>query len=86
MKLIFLHADKNQIFLQVGFNTLDIKVFSKVILSLLMGMNKHSQSNKLEIALQYAIEEVSCRAFQYKFDEESLTRAMKYLVPQLLLC
>ena len=55
-----------------------IKVFYKVIVSLLMGMNKHSQSNKLKIALQYAIEEVSCRGFQYKFDEESLTHVIKY--------
>ena len=34
----FLHADKHQSFLQVHFNTLDIKDFYKVILSLLMGM------------------------------------------------
>ena len=40
----FLHADKHQSFLQVDFNTLSIKVFYKVILSLLMGMIKHSQS------------------------------------------
>ena len=33
----FLHADKHQSFLQVDFNTLSIKVFYKVILSLLMG-------------------------------------------------
>ena len=40
----FLHADKYQSFLQVNFNTLSIKDFHKVILSLLMGMIKHSQS------------------------------------------
>ena len=40
----FLHADKHQSFLQVDFNTLGIKVSYKVILSLLMGMIKHSQS------------------------------------------
>ena len=40
----FLHADKHQTFLQVNFNTLDIKVFNKVRLSLLMGMNKHLQN------------------------------------------
>ena len=34
----FLHADKHQSFLQVDFNTLGIKDFYKVILSLLMGM------------------------------------------------
>ena len=49
MKLIFLHADKHQSFLQVNFNTLGIKVSYKVILSLLKAMIKHSQitqSNK----------------------------------------
>ena len=40
----FLHADKHQIFLEVDFNTLDIKVFYKMMLSLLMGMIRHSQS------------------------------------------
>ena len=34
----FLHADKHHNFLQVDFNTLGIKYFYKVILSLLMGM------------------------------------------------
>ena len=37
----FLHSDKHQSFLQVDFNTLGIKSF-KVILSLLIGMIKHS--------------------------------------------
>ena len=37
----FLHADKNQSFPQVDFNTLGIKVFYKVMLSLLIGMIKH---------------------------------------------
>ena len=41
-KVDFLHADKHQHFLQVGFNTLGIKVSCKVIL--LVGMIKHSQS------------------------------------------
>ena len=52
----FLHADKHQSFLQVDFNTLGIKVSYKVVLSLLMGMIKHSQStqsNKFAISLQY---------------------------------
>ena len=40
----FLHADTHQRFFQVDFNTLSIKVFYKVILSLLMCMTKHSQS------------------------------------------
>ena len=61
MKFIFLHIDKYQCFLQVNFNTLGIKVSYKVILSLLIGMIKHSQntqSNKLAISLQYLKKEV----------------------------
>ena len=49
----FLHAGKHQSFLQVDFNTLGIKVSCKVVLSLLMGMIKHSQStqsNKFSIS------------------------------------
>ena len=52
----FLHADKHQNFLQVDFNILGIKVSYKVILFLLMGMNKHSQStksNKFALSLQH---------------------------------
>ena len=52
----FLHADKHETFLQVDFSTLDIKVFSNVVLSLLMDMIKYSQStqsNKFEISLEY---------------------------------
>ena len=52
----FQHADKHQSFLQVDFNTLGIKVSYKVVLSLLMGMIKHSQStqsNKFAVSLQY---------------------------------
>ena len=51
----FLHVDKHQSFLQVDFNTLGTKVSYKVILSLLLGMIKHSQSsqsNKFSISLQ----------------------------------
>ena len=40
----FLHAGKYQSSLQIDFNTLSIKVSYKVILSLLMGMIKHSQN------------------------------------------
>ena len=61
----FLHAVKRQSFLQVDLITLSIKVFCKVILSLLMGMIKHSQSaqsNKLAIALQYLKNEVGHKA------------------------
>ena len=49
------------IFLQVDFNPFGIKVFYKVILSLLMGMIKYSQStqsNKFAISLQYLKKEV----------------------------
>ena len=65
-KVDFLHADKRQIFLQVDFNILSIKFFYKVILSLLMGMIKHSQgteSNKLAIALQYLKNKIIQKAF-----------------------
>ena len=60
----FLHVDKHQSFLQVDFNTLSIEV--KVMLPVLMGIIKHSQStqsNKLAIALQYFKNEVSQKAF-----------------------
>ena len=56
-----MHADKHQSFLQVDFNTLGIKDAYKVILSLLLGMIKHSQStqsNKFAISLQYLKKEV----------------------------
>ena len=65
-ELDFSHADKHQSFPQVDFNTLSIKVFYKMILSLLMGMIKHSQSaqsNKLSITLQYLKNEVGHKAF-----------------------
>ena len=54
-------ANKHQNFLQVDLNTLGIKVFYKVILSLLMDMIKYSQStqsNKFAISLQYLEKEV----------------------------
>ena len=57
----FLHGDKHQCFVQVDFNTLGIKVSYKVILSLLIGMIKHSQStqsNKFAISLQYLKKQV----------------------------
>ena len=38
----FLHADKYQVSFKLDFNTLSIKVSYKVILSLLIGMIKHS--------------------------------------------
>ena len=57
----FLHADKHRNFLQVDFNTLGIKVFYKVILSLLKSMIRHSQStqsNKFVTSLQCLKKEV----------------------------
>ena len=57
----FAHADKHQSFLQVDFNTLAIKVSYSVILSLLIGMIKHSQSTqikKLAIFIQHLKKEV----------------------------
>ena len=60
-ELDFLQTDKHQSFLQVDFSTLVIKVSYKVILSLLMGKTKHSQStqsNKFAILLQYLKKEV----------------------------
>ena len=65
-KVDFLHADKHQSFVQVDLNTLIIKVFYKVIISLLMSMVKRSQSsqsNKLAIALQHLKNEVSHKSF-----------------------
>ena len=65
----FLHADKHQSFLQVDFGTMrGIKVSYKVILSLLMGMIKHSQStqsNKFAISLQYLKEEEVRNGFNF---------------------
>ena len=56
-----MHINKHQSFLQVDFNTLDIKVSYKRILSLLMDMIKHSQSTQSDefaISLQYLKKEV----------------------------
>ena len=52
---------QHQSFLQVDFNTFGIKVSYKVVLSLLIGMIKHSQStqsNNFAISLQYLKKEV----------------------------
>ena len=43
-EVALLHANKHQSFLQVNFNTLGIKSSYKVILSVLMGIIKYSQS------------------------------------------
>ena len=42
----FLHADKDQSFLHVNFNTLGIKFSYRVVLSLLLDMVKHPQSTQ----------------------------------------
>ena len=60
-EVVSLHADKHESFLQVDFSTLGIRVSNKVILSLLIGMMKHSestQSKKFAISLQYLKHEV----------------------------
>ena len=57
----FLYADKHQSFLEIYFNILGVKSCYTVILSLLMGMIKHSQSalsNKFAISLKYLKKEV----------------------------
>ena len=45
-EVVFVHADRHQRFLQVDFNTLDVKVSYKMTLSLMTGMIKHSQSTQ----------------------------------------
>ena len=65
----FLHVDKHQSSLQVDFNTLSIKVSYKVILSLLLGMIKHSQytqSNKFPISLLYPQKELTNGVYFYR--------------------
>ena len=55
-EVIFLHADKRQSFLQVYFNTLNVKVSHKLNTIFIDGMIKHSQStqiNKFSIFSQY---------------------------------
>ena len=57
----FLHGDKHQSFLKAYFNTLGSKFPTRLILSLLMGMIKHSQiteNNKFAISLQYSKNQV----------------------------
>ena len=57
LEVDFLHVDKHQSSLQVDCNTLGIKIFYKVILSLLMGMfsilKVYTQSKTFAISLQY---------------------------------
>ena len=56
-----MYVDKHQSFLQVDFNPLDIQVCYKMILSLLMGVIKYSQStqsNKFAISFKHLKKEV----------------------------
>ena len=55
-KIEFLHVDKHQSFLLVGFNTLGVNISYQVKPSLLIGMIKHSQI--LKVTLQYLEKEV----------------------------
>ena len=59
---------KNESFLQVEFNTLDMKVSYKVILLLLMGMNKLSQSTEQAFS-KYSKEQV-CNIGFFEFIEK----------------
>ena len=68
----FLHVDKHHSFLQVDFNILGIKDACKVILSLRLGMIKHSQStqiNNFAIFLQYLKKEARKRVHCLLADE-----------------
>ena len=80
-EVVFLHADKPQNFLQVYFNTLGVKVSYKLILSLLMGMIKHSQStqiNKFAISLQYLKKEVREGVRFLHLDNIKVSRSWHY--------
>ena len=71
-----LHKDKHQSFLQVDFNTSVIKVSYKVILSLLAGMTKHSQSTqsrKFAVSFQYLKKEVRHGVHFLHADKHHLT-------------
>ena len=71
----FFHAAKHKIVFQVDFNTFGIKVSYRMMLSLLVGVFKHSQStqsNKFEISLQYVkkvgMDFIFCMQINIKFD------------------
>ena len=86
----FLHVDKYQSFLQVDFNTLSINVSYKVILSLLMGMIKYSQStqsNKFAIFLQYLKKELRNGAhFLHANKHQSLYKLGLFLIMIFKIC
>ena len=68
----FLHVDKHHSFLQVDFSILGIKDACKVILSLRLGMIKHSQSTEINIFaifLQYLKNEARKRVHCLLADE-----------------
>ena len=50
-KIEFLHVDKHQSFLLVGFNTLGVNISYQVKPSLLIGMMKHSQNTQSNITV-----------------------------------
>ena len=55
-EVYFLYANKHQSFQQVDLNTLGIKVFHEVILSLSIGLIKHPQSTQTKnFAISYNI-------------------------------
>ena len=56
----FLHEDKHQNFPQIDFNNLGIKMFYKVVLSLLMGMIKHPQNMMQNIQILNRVSHVCC--------------------------
>ena len=71
-----LHKDKHQSFLQADFNTLVNKVLYKVILSLLTGMAKHSQSTESKmfaVSFQYLKKEVRHGVHFLHADKHHLT-------------
>ena len=77
---LYVHRQTYQSFLQVDFNTSGIKFSLKVILSLLMGMIRHSQStqsNKFAVSLQYlekklGIEFIFCMQINIKIPSKLL--------------
>ena len=84
LKKKVLYVDKHQSFLQIDINTFGIKVSLKVIMSLLMGMIKHSQrtqSNKFAISLQYFKKEVRNRILLYADKHQSFYQlALSFLM------
>ena len=77
---LYVHRQTYQSFLQVDFNTSGIKFSLKVILSLLMGMIRHSQStqsNKFAVSLQYlekklGVEFIFCMQINIKISSKVL--------------